>query len=181
MNTGLGEITVKDKRFNLLLSSETLQEGVARVAARMNKELEGKEPLFLAVLNGSFMFAADLMKYLRISCRISFIKFSSYSGMQSSGDVREIFGLTENIEGKTVVILEDIVDTGRTIQQLLETLQKRNPADVQIATLLHKPEADVCGIKPNYAAFEIPNEFVVGYGLDYDGLGRNLPEVYKVI
>lgn len=174
-------IKVKDKEFRLLLSKEKISESIKVAAEKINHDLEGKNPLFLAVLNGSFMFAADLMKNISIKCEISFVKLASYQGMESGGKVHEVFGLSENIEGRTVVIVEDIVDSGRTMRQLMDSLYTRNPAEIRIATFLFKPEALVCDIHPDYVAIEIPDEFVVGYGLDYDGYGRNFGEVYSLV
>jgi hypoxanthine phosphoribosyltransferase len=174
-------ILVKDKEFKLFLSSDLIQETIKKVAEKINKDLDGKEPLFLAVLNGSFMFASDLMKQITIPCEISFVKLASYEGMQQGGKIREVFGLSERIDGRTVVIIEDIIDSGRTMQQLLDSLNTRNPAEIHIATLLFKPAALQCELKLDYVAFEIPNDFVVGYGMDYDGFGRTYGEVYSVI
>ncbi len=174
-------VRVKDRDFSLLLSEETISNAVKDTAAKINKDLDGKRPLFLAVLNGSFMFASDLMKEISIDCEISFIKLASYQGMESGGKVREVFGLNENIAGRHILIVEDIVDSGRTMRQLMDSLLTRNPADIKIATFLDKPDARVCDITPDYVAIEIPNDFVVGYGLDYDGYGRNLSEVYTLI
>ena len=174
-------IRVKDRDFKLFLPKETITARIAETAQRINEELAGKNPLFLAVLNGSFMFAADLMKQITIPCEISFIKLASYEGMQQGGKVREVFGLSERIDGRTVVIIEDIVDSGRTMQQLLDSLNTRNPAEIHIATFLFKPAALSCPLTLDYVAFEIPNDFVVGYGMDYDGFGRNLDQVYTVI
>jgi hypoxanthine phosphoribosyltransferase len=177
----MDQVRVKDKDFKLFLPKEAIQENIRRIAGNINKDLEGRNPLFLAVLNGSFMFAADLMKNITIPCEICFVKLASYEGMQSGGKVREVFGLTEHIEGRTVVIVEDIVDSGRTMQQMLHSLESRNPAEIRIATFLLKPEALQCELKLDYVAFEIPNDFVVGFGLDYDGYGRNFSEVYSLI
>jgi len=174
-------VKVKDKEFSLLLSEDQIKIAIKKVADRINSDLDGKNPLFLAVLNGSFMFAADLMKDINIPSQISFVKLASYDGMQSGGTVKEVFGLSERIDGRTVVIVEDIVDSGRTIQQLLFSLSSRNPAEIRIATFLLKPEALQCDLKIDYVAFEIPNDFIVGYGLDYDGYGRNLSEVYTLV
>jgi hypoxanthine phosphoribosyltransferase len=174
-------VKVKDKEFSLLLSEDQIKIAIKKVADRINSDLDGKNPLFLAVLNGSFMFAADLMKDINIPSQISFVKLASYDGMQSGGTVKEVFGLSERIDGRTVVIVEDIVDSGRTMQQLLFSLSSRNPAEIRIATFLLKPEALQCDLKIDYVAFEIPNDFIVGYGLDYDGYGRNLSEVYTLV
>jgi len=173
-------IIVKDKEFKLLLSEEKIQGKIKNIAEKINKDLNGKKPLFLAVLNGSFMFASDLMKNITIPCEICFVKLASYEGMESGGKVKEVFGLTEHIEGRTVVIIEDIVDSGRTMQQLLYSLNSRNPAEIRIATFLFKPQALLSDLKFDYVAFEIPNDFVVGYGLDYDGYGRNFGQVYTL-
>jgi len=177
----MDQVRVKDKDFRLFLSAETIQENIRLVAKKINEELVDKNPLFLAVLNGSFMFAADLMKQVTIPCQISFVKLASYEGMQSGGTIREVFGLSEKIEGRTVVVVEDIVDSGRTMQQLIASLETRNPEEIRIATLLFKPEALQCELHLDYVVFEIPNDFVVGYGLDYDGYGRNLKDVYTLI
>jgi hypoxanthine phosphoribosyltransferase len=176
----MDQIRVKDKDFKLFLSAATIQENIKKVAAAISADLEGQDPLFLAVLNGSFMFASDLMKNITIPCQISFIKLASYEGMESGGKVREVFGLSEKIEGRTVVIVEDIVDSGRTMTQLLASLNTRNPKEIKIATFLYKPEALQCELDLNYVVFEVPNDFVVGYGLDYDGYGRNMGEVYSL-
>ncbi|MGL5786545.1 MAG: hypoxanthine phosphoribosyltransferase [Bacteroidales bacterium] len=173
-------IQVKDKAFKPFISNETLQENIARVANRMNEELADKNPLFIGVLNGSFMFIGDLMKYVTIPCEVTFIKLASYEGTSSTGTVKEIFGLVESIEDRTVVILEDIVDTGRTMERLIKDLKAKNPAEVKIASLLVKPEAIVCDVTVDYTVLEIPNNFIVGYGLDYDGYGRNLKDIYVI-
>lgn len=173
-------IQVKDKAFKPFISNETLQENIARVANQMNEELADKNPLFIGVLNGSFMFIGDLMKYVTIPCEVTFIKLASYEGTSSTGTVKEIFGLVESIEGRTVVILEDIVDTGRTMERLINDLKAKNPAEVKIASLLVKPEAIICDVTVDYTVLEIPNNFIVGYGLDYDGYGRNLKDIYVI-
>jgi hypoxanthine phosphoribosyltransferase len=174
-------VIVKDKEFKLLLSDIQIKESIGRIAEKINTDLKGKNPLFLAVLNGSFMFAADLMKSITIPCEICFVKLASYEGMESGGKVKEVFGLSERIDGRTVVIVEDIVDSGRTMHQLLSSLSSRNPAEIRIATFLFKPKALQSDLKLDYVAFEIPNDFVVGYGLDYDGYGRNYGEVYTLV
>lgn len=174
-------IRVKDRNFKLFLTKETIEKRISETARLINEELHDKNPLFLAVLNGSFMFASDLMKQVSIPCEISFVKLASYEGMQQGGKIREVFGLSERIDGRTVVIIEDIVDSGKTMQQLLDSLYTRNPAEIRIATFLFKPAALTCPLKLDYVAFEIPNDFVVGYGMDYDGFGRNLDQVYTVL
>ena len=143
--------------------------------------MEGTEPLFLSVLNGSFMFTADLMKRISLPCDISFVKLASYAGTSSTGKVKELVGLNENIEGRTVVIVEDIIDTGFTMQRLVETLRSKNPKDIRIATLLVKPDKLQVNLDIDYVAMNIPNDFIVGYGLDYDGKGRNYRDIYTVV
>jgi hypoxanthine phosphoribosyltransferase len=160
------------------------EEIIARIhilAEQIEQDYTGKNPLFLAVLNGSFMFTADLMKRVNIPCEISFIRMSSYQNMESTGTVREILGLTEEIEGRDVVVIEDIVDTGHTVNTLLQQLKAKNPASVEIITLLMKPECLQHQLDVKYVAKSIPNDFVVGYGLDYNGLGRNLRDIYKIV
>jgi hypoxanthine phosphoribosyltransferase len=171
-------IQVKDKRFEIFISASQLSETIARLAQRINHDYADKEPLFVAVLNGAFMFAADLMKCVTIPCRLSFVRVASYQNTQSTGILTEIIGLQENIANRHVVIIEDIVDTALTMHRLVKQLQHKQPASLQIATLLCKPEAMQKPVDLKYVGFEIPNRFVVGYGLDYDGWGRNLPDLY---
>ena len=173
-------VKLKDKSFNLFLSAEDIERAVNYIGDKMNSDFAGKRPLFLSVLNGSFLFAADLMKTLTIDCEISFIKLASYEGTKSTGNVRTLIGFDEDIENRTVVILEDIVDTGNTLEKLVENLQARNPLEIKVAALLYKPEAYTKDIKVDYVGFEVANDFLVGYGLDYDGLGRNLRDIYKL-
>jgi len=177
-NHGMSKVTLKDKTFRVNIPASEINKAVDEVAHRINTELKDKKPLFLSVLNGSFMFASDLMKKLTIDCEISFVKVASYHGTSSSGSVKQLIGLNEDIKGRTVVIIEDIVDTGLTIEALVQELEKMEPADIRIATLLYKPEAYRKRIELNYVAIVVPNDFLVGYGLDYDGLGRNLPDIY---
>jgi hypoxanthine phosphoribosyltransferase len=150
------------------------------MAEKINRELGDKNPLMICILNGSFMFSADLMKLVDFPCEISFVKLSSYQGTSSTGKVKQLIGLNEEIEGRTVVLLEDIVDTGTTIENLVAQLEAQNPTDVKVATLLFKPEACQREVKLDYVGLRIPNEFIVGYGLDYNGYGRNLPDIYTV-
>ena len=157
-------VTVKDKQFSISIPESRLRERVAEVAQQISRDLEGKNPLFLAVLNGAFMFAADLMRGIDIPAEISFVRFASYQGMQS-----------------TVVVIEDIIDSGLTMQQLLANLNDHQPAELHIAALLVKPDNLQVPLKLDYTCFEIPNDFIVGYGLDYDGYGRNLPAIYTVM
>lgn len=174
-------IKIKDKLFTVSIKKQDIQREVIRVAEEINRDLAGKNPLFISVLNGSFMFTADLLKQVKIPCEISFVKLASYQGDSSTGVVKQLVGLNEDIAGRTVVIVEDIVDTGLTMKRLLEMLSERNPAELRIATLLLKPEKLKLDLKIDYVAMEIPNDFIVGYGLDYDGFGRNYPDIYTVV
>ena len=174
-------IQIKDKRFKTFIPEEQIMKEVARVADEINRDLSGANPLFISVLNGSFMFTADLMKHLTMPCEVSFVKLASYEGTSSTGKVKELVGLGDDITGRTVVIVEDIVDTGLTMKQLVETLRARGPKDIKIATLLVKPDKLKVELDINYVAMNIPNDFIVGYGLDYDGLGRNYRDIYTVI
>lgn len=176
----MSTIQIKDKQFTISIPEEEILQSVQRVADAINRDLEGKNPLFLSVLNGAFMYTADLMKRIQIPCEISFIKLSSYSGTSSTGEVKQLVGLNQDIKGRTVVIVEDIVDTGLTMQRLLEILAEKEPAEVHISTLLVKPEKLQVPLTIDYAAMEIPNDFIVGYGLDYDGFGRNYKDIYTV-
>lgn len=176
----MNSVQVKDKTFRPFLGAEEINRRVAEIGAQLSRDLEGKNPLFLAILNGSYVFAADLLRYVTIPCEISFIRVSSYSGMESTGQLTEVIGLKENIEGRTVVIVEDIIDSGFTMEGLVKTLKAKNPADLRICTLLTKPGNLQVKLDIPYCAFEIPNDFIVGYGLDYDGFGRNLPSIYVV-
>jgi hypoxanthine phosphoribosyltransferase len=173
-------IKLHDKSFNIYLSEEEIQKTVKRIAEQLNKDYKEKRPLFIAILNGSFMFAADLFKYLTIEAEISFIKLASYKGMKSSGNVITAIGLEMDLYGREVVIVEDIVDTGKTLHKFLPKLDHQQPKSLKIAALLHKPEATQYQLKIDYLGFSIPNKFVVGYGLDFDGLGRNYKEIYQL-
>ena len=170
-------VTVKDKQFSISIPASRLQERVAEVAQQISRDLEGKNPLFLAVLNGAFMFAADLMRGIDIPAEISFVRFASYQGMQSTGQVKQLIGLSQDIKDRTVVVIEDIIDSGLTLSWLEANLRSRGVASLNIAALLRKPEAAKTEIHPRYVGFDIPNEFVVGYGLDYAEKYRNLPFV----
>ena len=174
-------VKIKDKEFALSITSEEIQNAISVVAKNINKDYEGKAPLFLVVLNGSFMFASDLFKQLTVPCEISFVKVASYQGTSSTEVVKTLIGLAENLKGRNVVIIEDIVDTGNTIEGLVNDLKEKSPADVKICTLLFKPNAYLKNIELDYIGMEIPNDFIVGYGLDYDGFGRNLADIYKII
>lgn len=173
-------IKLHDKTFDIYLPEAEIQQKVKEMAAQIDAEYEGKNPLFIAILNGSFMFAADLFKYLTIPAEISFIKLASYKGVKSTGHVTTAIGLDHDLYNRHVVILEDIVDTGKTLGFFLPKLEHQQPASLKIAALLHKPEATQHPLTIHYTGFSIPNKFVVGYGLDYDGLGRNLKEIYQL-
>lgn len=173
-------VTLKDKQFKPYIKSEQIDAAVKKVAQQINSELKNEMPLFVAVLNGSFMFAADLMKEINFPCEISFVKMASYHGTESTGKVNELIGLNQNIEGRTVVIIEDIVDTGNTIEKLTSILNDKKVKSLKIATALLKPSVYKKSIKIDYVGLEIPNDFVVGYGLDYDGLGRNLKDILVI-
>jgi hypoxanthine phosphoribosyltransferase len=177
----MSTIRVHDKTFDVYLSEAIIQERVKIIAEAINRDYKGRRPLFIAILNGSFMFAADLFKHLTIDTEISFIKLASYKGMKSSGNVITSIGLDADLFGKDVVIIEDIVDTGKTLYNFLPKLNHQQPSSLKIVTLLHKPDAAKFPLSLDYIGFSIPDKFVVGYGLDYDGLGRNLREIYQVI
>ncbi len=174
-------VQIKDKRFKTFISEDEILQRVKAVADRINHDMEGKKPLLLAVLNGSFVFAADLMRHITIPCEISFVKLASYEGTVSTGKVVEVMGLNEDITGRDVIIVEDIVDTGKTMERMLDTLGTRNPNSLHICTLLLKPEKLKIPLNIEYAAMEIPNDFIVGYGLDYDQEGRNLRDIYTLV
>lgn len=173
-------IKLHDKTFEVYLSEQQIQEKIKSIAGQLNQDYQGKRPLFIAILNGSFMFAADLFKNLTIDAEICFIKLASYRGMKSSGNVITAIGLDQDLFGRDVVIVEDIVDTGKTLNEFLPKLEHQQPRSLKIASLLHKPEATQFSLQIDYLGFSIPNKFVVGYGLDYDGLGRNLKEIFQL-
>lgn len=173
-------LQINDKTFEIFIRKEEIQAEIASLAARLEADYAGKEVVFIAVLNGAFMFAADLMKQFRSPCEITFVKVSSYKGMNSSGRVDEVIGLNTVIKDKHVIIVEDIVDTGITMEKLFTLLSVEKPASLEIVTLLHKPEAFKGTHTPTYIGFSIPNKFVVGYGLDYDELGRNTEHIYQL-
>ncbi|HWI91962.1 MAG TPA: hypoxanthine phosphoribosyltransferase [Flavisolibacter sp.] len=176
----MASIKLHDKTFDTYLSEQEIQEKIKGIADQINKDYKDKRPLFIAILNGSFMFAADLFKYLTIDAEISFIKLVSYKGMKSSGNVITSIGLEAELFGREVIIVEDIVDTGKTLHEFLPKLDHQQPKSLKIAALLHKPDALQFPLKIDYLGFSIPNKFVVGYGLDYDGLGRNYKEIYQL-
>ena len=173
-------IKVNNKEFEPYLSAADIQERIADLAARINSDYAGKRPIFIAILNGSFMFASDLFKEITIDAEICFIKLASYKGTRSTGNVITSIGLDEPLKDRHVVIIEDIVDTGNTLHKFLPQLHNQQPASLKIAALLHKPEALEHPIQIDYLGFSVPNKFLLGFGLDFDGLGRNLAEIYKL-
>lgn len=177
MNT----VKIHDKTFRISYPEKDILNRVKAVADRINKDMAGKNPLFLAVLNGSFVFAADLMRMITIPCEISFVKLASYEGTMSTGKIKEVIGINENISGRTIIIVEDIIESGLTMKRMLETLGTRNPESIHICTLLIKPEKLTIDLNVEYAAMEIPNDFIVGYGLDYNQQGRNLRDIYTLV
>jgi hypoxanthine phosphoribosyltransferase len=174
-------IIIRDKTFEIFLSAEKIQDRIAELAKEISSDLSGKRPLFICVLKGAFIFAADLFKRISIEAEVSFVRVSSYSGTQSTGEIKNVMGVSEDLTGRTVVIVEDIVDRGDTAVYLLEELRKNNPEKIYFASLLLKPKALRQEMIINYLGFEVPNDFLVGYGLDYDGLGRNYQDIYKLI
>jgi len=174
-------VQVLDKKFKVSIPENTIQSAIKLMALKMNTDLVNKEVIFLGILNGCFMFAGDLLKYIEFPCKISFLKLASYQGIESSGDVKKLIGINENIEGKTIVILEDIVDTGNTLESIIFQLMEYNPLEIKVATLLYKPDAYKKELAIDYIGLEIPNGFILGYGLDYDGFGRNLSDIYTII
>jgi len=177
----MSSIKVHDKVFFSYITSQEIEEQVARIAAEINQDYKGRKPLFIAILNGAFIFAADLFKHLTVEAEICFIKLASYKGVKSTGKVITAIGLDIDLYSREVIIIEDIVDTGKTLSQFLPQLEHHHPASLKIASLLHKPEAMIHPIKIDYLGFTIPNKFVIGYGLDYDGLGRNIKEIYQLV
>ena len=177
----MSTIKIHDKTFKISYTEKEILEHVKTIADRINRDMSGKNPLFLAVLNGSFVFAADLMRMITIPCEISFVKLASYQGTMSTGTIKEVFGINEDISGRDIIIVEDIVESGLTMKRMLESLGTRNPASIHICTLLLKPEKLKVNLNIEYAAMEIPNDFIVGYGLDYDQQGRNLRNIYTLV
>ena len=175
------EIRILDKKFREMITEKVILERIDVLAKQMNNDLAGKDVVFLGILNGAFLFAADIFRRIEGQARISFVKLASYEGTSSSGFIKELIGWNEDIKNKTVVVVEDIVDTGNTLERIVDELVIRKAAEIKIATLLYKPDAYIRDIHLDYVGFEIPNDFVVGYGLDYDGYGRNLPSVYTLV
>ena len=176
----MSTLRVHDKTFKPYLSAESIREKVDELASRLSRDYAGKNPVFIAILNGAFIFAADLFKAIDFDAEISFIKLASYKGTKSTGQVITAIGMDIELFNRHVVILEDIVDTGKTLHQFLPQLWHQHTSSLRVVALLHKPEAMVFPLKVDYAGFEIPNKFVVGYGLDYNGLGRNHPAIYQL-
>jgi len=171
-------ITILDKEFEIYLRETQIMERVSILAKQINQNHRDKQVVFTGILNGSFMFASDLLKNIDLSCQISFLKMKSYIGTSSSGVIQELIGLREDLTGKTVLVIEDIIDTGNTIERTLEILKSHNPESIHIISLIFKPEAYTKTIPIDYVGFEIPDKFIVGYGLDYEGFGRNLKDIY---
>lgn len=175
------EIRILDKRFKEYISEKEINQRVEELARKINSDFAGEDVIFLGILNGAFLFAADLFKRIDLKARISFVKLASYEGTKSSGTIKELIGWNEDIKDKQVIVIEDIVDTGNTIERIVGELTIRKAAGIKIATLLFKPEAYTKKIPVDYVGFEIPNDFVIGYGLDYDGYARNLPSIYTLV
>jgi hypoxanthine phosphoribosyltransferase len=174
----MSTITVHNRKFEPFIQSDIIAKRISDIATQMNLRFEGKNPLFLAVLNGAFIFAADLLRHIDVQSEISFVKIASYEGMQTTGDIKELIGFTEKLANRHVVILEDIIDTGMSMQHILKQVEAQKPASVSVTTLLLKPSSLQLPVKIDYIGFEIESRFVLGYGMDYDGIGRNLPEIY---
>ena len=177
----MGTVKIKDKSFRISIPEAEIKARVKALAQQISKDMGGKTPLLLGVLNGSFIFAADLMREMTIPCEISFVKLASYQGTTSTGKIKEVLGINENLSGRTVVIVEDIVESGQTMKQMVESLGTRNPASVHICTLFFKPDKLREELTLDYVAFRIPDDIIVGYGLDYDGLGRELKDIYTIV
>lgn len=174
-------VRLNDRTFRLYKSETEILSAIREVANKINDDYIGKRPLLIPILNGSFMFASDLLKELKLDCELSFVKAVSYTGTESTGKLATLIGLNQNIEGRHIIVVEDIVDTGHTLAKILPTLKDLNPASLKVASLLLKPSALQTPLEIDYVGMEIPNEFIVGYGLDYDGLGRNLRDIYQVV
>lgn len=173
-------IQVLDKSFEVFIKKEEIAKELATLASQINEDYKGQEVIFVSVLNGAFMFTSDLLKLITVECEVSFVKMSSYSGLTTTGKVEELIGLNTDVTGKNVILLEDIVDTGITIDNIIKLINSHNPSSVKICTLLYKPDAFKGVNAPHYVGFSIPNAFVVGYGLDYDQKGRNLDMIYQI-
>jgi hypoxanthine phosphoribosyltransferase len=177
----MGLRKIHDRNFELFIPNSRIKAAILTMAESMNRDLADKDVIFMGILNGAFMFAAELIRHIGPNCQITFLKLASYSGASSTGTVQRLIGINEDIQNKTVVILEDIVDTGNTLEDIIKQLRGYEPAEIRVATLLHKPDAYRKDIALDYVGMEIPNDFVVGFGLDYEGYGRNLPDIYRVV
>ena len=174
-------IRVHDKYFRPFITEKEIQREVTRIAGEMNHDLARQDPIFLGILNGAFMFAGDLYKQLTFPCQITFLKLASYSGTHSTGSVKQLIGINRDLKDRVVVVLEDIVDTGVTLDTIIRQLSGYEPAEIRVATFLHKPDAAVKEVKLDYVGMEIPNNFILGYGLDYEGYGRNFRDIYRLV
>lgn len=174
-------LRIHDKDFRISITAVQIQSRINELASEINNDLKGKEVVFIAILNGAFMFASDLLKRITLNCKISFLKLASYDGSASTGKVKQLIGLNEDIRNKIVVVIEDIVDTGLTLKSIVQQIKSFEPVEIKIVTLLHKPETFEYYYKLDYVGFEIPNDFIIGYGLDYNGYGRNLESIYTII
>ena len=177
----MDNVKILDKEFSIYLTEEQILKEVKRVAKEINKDYEGENPIFMGILNGSFMFASDLYKDITLDSQITFLKLASYEGTSSTGKIKRLIGINEDIKDKTVIIIEDIVDTGNTLDSIIKQLRGYEPKEIKLVTLLYKPEAYTKDFPIAYKCFDIPNDFIVGYGLDYDGYGRNLRHIYKIV
>ena len=173
-------VTLHGKKFRKFISSDKIQERISVLAEKIKTEMNGTQPVFIPVLNGAFFFASDLIRQSGITCEVSFVRVSSYAGTKSSGTIKNIIGINSDISGKKIILVEDIVDTGETLLYLRSEISKHNPAEIKIASLLLKPSSLKHDAAINYLGFEVPDDFLIGYGLDYDGLGRNLNDIYKL-
>jgi len=174
-------IRVHDKFFKPFITEKEIQREVTRIAGEMNSDLARQDPIFLGILNGAFMFAGDLYKQLTFPCQISFLKLASYSGTQSTGSVKQLIGINRDLKDRVVVVLEDIVDTGVTLETIIRQLSGYEPEKIKVATFLYKPDAALKEVKLDYVGMEIPNNFIIGYGLDYEGYGRNFRDIYRLV
>lgn len=179
MRPQIAEMKIKALEFKKFITEKKILEKVSLMAEQISEEYQDKTPVFLPILNGSFMFAADLIKEISIPCNVSFVKIASYSGMQSTGQLKTLVGLDQSLFNQNIILIEDIIDTGLTLQKIVEELRTLGTKSVEVASLLRKKPAREKGIEVKYVGFEIESEFVVGYGLDYDGLGRNYKDIYK--
>ncbi len=177
----MNEVTILDKKFRELISEQTIKKRIDEIALQINRDFTGSEIIFVGILNGAFMFAADLFRKIDLNARITFVKLASYQGISSSGSIKELIGWNEDLVNKKIIVVEDIVDTGATLERIVNELVIRNVAEIKITTMLLKPSSYTRDIPINYIGFEIPNKFVIGYGLDYNGFGRNLSSIYTLI